>query len=63
MKRRVKFQLIETTCRRCGKKLLTGNRSLFGLDKEKKELDRICSECITPEETRRILELRPFMCL
>jgi len=59
MRRRVKFELIETTCKRCGVKLYTGSRSLFGLDKEKKEFERICSKCITPEEQRRILELRP----
>jgi hypothetical protein len=54
-----KFQLIETTCKRCGKKVFTGNRSLFGFDKEKAELDRICSDCITPEEQNKILQLVP----
>lgn len=63
MRRKVKFQLVETTCKRCGVKLYTGNRSLCGFDKEKKELDRVCSKCITPEEQRRILELNPTMLL
>lgn len=58
MKKR-KFQLIETTCRRCKKPLITGNRSLFGLDKEKAELDRICKDCMTPEEHERLTRLIP----
>jgi len=62
-RRKVKFHLIETTCKRCGVKLYSGNRSLYGLDKVKKELDRICNKCITPEEQRRILELKPIMLL
>ena len=57
--KKIKFQLIETTCKRCGKKLFTGNRSLFGLDKEKAKLDRICKNCITPEEQNEILKLQP----
>ena len=56
-----KFQLIETTCKRCGKKLFTGNRSLFGFDKEKSELGRICKNCITSEENNRLLKLVPFI--
>ena len=59
--RKSKFQLVQTTCRRCGKTLYTGNRSLFGFDKEKAELDRICKECITPEEQQMILKLVPFI--
>jgi len=57
--KRQKFHLIQTTCKRCGKPLMTGNRSLFGFDKEKAELDRICKNCITPEENHRILSLIP----
>ena len=49
-----KFSLIQTTCRRCGKPLMTGNRSLFGNDKDKKRLDRICSKCVTPEEAKEM---------
>jgi hypothetical protein len=56
-----KFRLIETTCKRCGKKLFTGNRSLYGFDKEKTELDRLCKDCITPEENKRLLNLVPFI--
>jgi ribosomal protein L37E len=55
-----KFELIETTCRRCGKKIYTGNRSLFGFDKEKAELDRICDSCITPEEKHKTESLNPI---
>jgi hypothetical protein len=54
-----KFQLIETTCKRCGKKLLTGNRSLFGNDQMKAKLDRICYECCTPEELNIMQTLKP----
>lgn len=63
MRRKIKFQLVETTCKRCGVKLYTGNRSLFGMDKEKKEFERICSKCITPEEQRKLLSLNPIMFL
>ncbi len=59
--RKSKFQLIQTTCRRCGKPLMTGNRSLFGLDEAKKRLDRICANCITPEEQAEILSLNPIV--
>ncbi len=58
---KTKFRLIETTCRRCGKVLYTGNRSLYGFDKEKAELDRICKDCINPEEQAKILNLVPFI--
>jgi hypothetical protein len=40
---------------------MTGNRSLLGLDEAKKKLDRICSECITPEETNEIRGLVPII--
>jgi hypothetical protein len=61
MKRKVKFQLIKTTCKRCGCDLYTGNRSLYGFNKQKAELDRICGNCITPEEKERMLKLVPFI--
>jgi RNase P subunit RPR2 len=56
-----KFKLIETTCRRCGTPLFTGNRSLFGFDKEKADLDRICGKCMTPEEMHLLTKLVPFI--
>ncbi len=54
-----KFKLIATTCRRCGKPVTTGNRSLYGNDAAKAKLDRICSDCITPEEAAEIRGTRP----
>ena len=51
---RMKFQLLTTTCRRCGKSIVTGNRSLFGADAAKARLDRICEACITPDELAEI---------
>jgi len=57
--RKIKFQLIKVNCRRCGKELYTGNRSLFGWDEQKSRLDRICKDCITPEEQFEILKLQP----
>ena len=57
--KKAKFRLMETTCRKCGKPLMTGNRSLFGLDQAKAKLDRICKDCITPEEQSEILRLQP----
>jgi RNase P subunit RPR2 len=59
--RRIKFALIKTTCRRCGKELYTGNRSLYGLDQAKAELDRICKDCITADEHSKILRLEPII--
>ena len=50
MKRRRKIQLIETTCRRCGKPLLTASRSILGADNAKATYGSICSECMKPEE-------------
>ncbi len=53
--RRGAFQLVTTSCRRCGKALMTGSRSLFGADAAKARLDRICEACVTPEERAEML--------
>jgi hypothetical protein len=59
--KRVKFQLIQTTCKRCGVSLYTGNRSLYGHDREKAKYDRICAKCITAEEQNEINKLVPIL--
>ena len=59
--RKIRFRLVETTCRRCGTKLFTGNRSLYGLDEAKAKYDRICAKCITVEEQDAILKLQPII--
>ena len=51
---RTRFTIQMTTCRRCGKALATGSRSLYGADAAKARLDRICRSCITPEEQAEI---------
>jgi hypothetical protein len=51
---RPKFRLTHTECRRCGKPLLSGNRSLYGNDAAKGRLDRICDGCTTPQERAEI---------
>jgi hypothetical protein len=51
---RPKFRLIYTTCCRCGKPLMTGNRSLYGNDAAKHRLDRICDGCTTPQERAEV---------
>lgn len=56
---KIKFALVETTCRRCGKPIVTGNRSLHGNDAAKAKLDRICSGCITEDEKAEIRNTRP----
>jgi len=38
MRRSPRFQLVQTTCKRCGKPIYTGNRSLFGLDDVKAKM-------------------------
>lgn len=52
---RRRFHLITTTCRRCGRPVATGNRSLYGLDALKAQWDRICQSCMTPEESDALL--------
>lgn len=54
--RHKKIQIQTTNCRRCGKTLATLNRSLTGANDAKAKLDRICESCITPDESREILE-------
>jgi RNase P subunit RPR2 len=55
--KRTKFQLIQTSCKRCGKPLVTGSRSLYGMDEAKAKYDRICQQCMTPEEHHELLNL------
>lgn len=50
-----KFRLVNTTCPRCGKPTMTGNRSLWGADQLKAKYSGICSSCTTPEEKQEIL--------
>lgn len=50
MKHRKQFHLIATTCRRCGKPLMTGSRSLWGAENARAKFAEICSDCITPED-------------
>ncbi len=47
---KTKFKLIACGCRRCGKQILTGNRSLYGADEAKAKYGRICSDCATEQE-------------
>lgn len=54
--RRRDFHLVQTACRRCGKPIMTGSRSLVGADDLKAQLGEICGQCITPEEEAMILE-------
>lgn len=54
-----RIKLVETTCRRCGKKITTGNRSIHGYPEQKKRLDRICEDCITDDEKAELLTLVP----
>lgn len=53
--RKVKFQLVATTCRRCGEKVFTGNRSLHGNDAIKAQLGSVCQKCTTEQESEKIL--------
>ena len=51
----MKIQIISSTCRRCGKPMAKLNRSLYGCDKLKTRLDRICTDYITVDEAQEIL--------
>ena len=46
--------MVETTCKRCGARIFTGSRSLFGMDKLKTKYGEICTKCVTPEEKKEI---------
>jgi hypothetical protein len=50
-----RISIISTNCRRCGKSISTLNRSITGADALKAKLDKICQDCITPDEEREIL--------
>lgn len=52
--RHARFQIVYTTCRRCGKNIATGNRSIYGADRLKAQYDRICESCITNDERHEI---------
>ena len=53
--RRQPFALISASCQRCGRPVMTGNRSLIGADMAKEAFGVICSGCVTEEEERRML--------
>jgi Protein of unknown function (DUF2688) len=53
--RRTRIQIITTSCRRCGKPLATLSRSLYGAERAKANLDRICGDCVTEEERQEML--------
>lgn len=55
MARRRSISIVTTTCKRCGKQIATGSRSLYGCDSLKAKWDRICSDCMTKEEEREML--------
>jgi hypothetical protein len=48
MKRGCKIRL--GNCRRCGKRLATGTRSLIGAEALKRKWELICATCLTPAE-------------
>lgn len=49
--------LLTTSCKKCGKPLLTAKCSLYGNQKAKLKFDRICSHCITEEQLQEILKI------
>lgn len=56
MSRRRKFYLVKTQCRRCGTSLFTSNRSITGADAAKRQYDRLCEDCTTPEEADAMID-------
>lgn len=50
------IRFLTTTCRRCGRPLVTTDRSIHGADAAKARYDRICSACVTPEEEQAMLD-------
>lgn len=54
--KRQRFRLVHDNCRRCGKGVVTGNRSLYrGTEAIKAQYGSICSDCTTPEERDAML--------
>lgn len=49
-----KIAFYETSCERCGKRIMTASRSLWGLDELKKEYENVCEECATPDEKYKL---------
>jgi len=52
---REKISLIKENCSRCGKELLTTDRSLYALDMQKYEFGVVCTSCTTPKESTALL--------
>lgn len=50
-----KISFLQTKCERCGKGLVTASRSLWGMDKQKKEFGVVCSSCTTKKESNELL--------
>lgn len=50
-----KISFLKTKCERCGKELVTASRSLWGMDKQKKEFGVVCSSCTTKDESNELL--------
>lgn len=46
----LKISLLKANCKRCGKELVSANRSLWGQDKQKNEFGVVCSSCASQEE-------------
>lgn len=57
MKMRNKIKLLSCNCKRCGKELLTADRSFYGLNKEKEQFGVVCSACANPKEIAEITYL------
>lgn len=52
---RKKISLIKENCSRCGKELLTTDRSLYALDMQKYEFGVVCTSCTTSKESMALL--------
>ena len=54
-RRRTRFALVHTECKRCGAPIVTGNRSLFGADALKARYGSICDACMPEAEQEQML--------
>lgn len=52
----IKISLLKAKCKRCGKELVTTNRSLLGLDKQKNEFGVVCSSCTNQNESVALIQ-------
>ena len=58
MKKR-KIEVIQTSCKRCGKPLCTISKAIHYTEEMRKRLSGICENCLTPQEKEELRNAVP----